>query len=460
MIIKKYIGTKEFYRAALATALPIMIQNGITQFASVLDNLMVGRLGTEQMSGVAIANMLIFIYNLAIFGGLSGAGIFGAQFSGQGDNEGLRNVFRFKLYIATVVFAAGFIAIKFFSEPLIGLYLHESESGGDLQMTMYYGKQYLSVLLWGLAPFAVSQMYATSLRETGESRKPMIAGVIAVTVNLVLNYILIFGKLGIEPMGVKGAAVATVISRYVELAVIAGWAHTHTEQVPFFKGVYRTVRVPRKLSFTIARQGIPLLFNEILWASGMTALTQCYSIRGLSVVAATSICYTISNLFNVVFLALAVTIGIIVGNLLGAGKYEEAMDTDRKLIAFSVVTSVFIGALLAAVSKVIPGLYNTTEEVKELARILIIIGAVYMPADAFCSACYFTLRSGGRTFITVLFDSVYTWTVMIPVTAAFAYLTELPIIPLYIVSYLPQLLKAVAGVLLVRSRKWIRTIVD
>ena len=218
--------------------------------------------------------------------------------------------------------------------------------------------------------------------------------------------------------------------------------------------------MPRKLSFTIARQGIPLLFNEILWASGMTALTQCYSIRGLSVVAATSICYTISNLFNVVFLALAVTIGIIVGNLLGAGKYEEAMDTDRKLIAFSVVTSVFIGALLAAVSKVIPGLYNTTEEVKELARILIIIGAVYMPADAFCIACYFTLRSGGRTFITVLFDSVYTWTVMIPVTAAFAYLTELPIIPLYIVSYLPQLLKAVAGVLLVRSRKWIRTIVD
>ena len=459
MGIRKYIGTKEFYKMVLAIAVPIMVQNGISQFVSVLDNLMVGRLGTEQMSGVAIANQLIFVYNLAVFGGLSGAGILGAQFAGKGDNEGLRQVFRFKIYIAAVVFAAGFIAFTYFNEPLIKLFLHESESGGSLEHTLKYGQDYMKVMVWGLAPFAISQMYATSLRETGETRHPMIASVIAVLTDLVFNYILIFGKFGAPAMGAKGAALATVISRFVELAVIAGWAHTHTAKVPFFTGVYKTLRVPKALGIDIAKQGIPLLFNEVLWSMGMTALTQCYSMRGLTVVAATNICYTISNLFNVVFLALGSAIGIIVGNLLGAGKLEEARDTDRKMIAFSTVSCLLVGGLLAASAGIIPQLYNTTDEVRELARAMIIIGACYMPIDAFNNACYFTLRSGGKTKITVLFDSCYTWAVLIPLTAYLAYLTDMPIIPLYIVSYLPQIIKCIAGYLLVRSGKWIRNLV-
>ena len=459
MGIRKYIGTKEFYKMVLAIALPIMIQNGVSQFVSVLDNLMVGRLGTEQMSGVAIANQLIFIYNLALFGGLSGAGIFGAQFYGKGDNEGIRQVFRFKIYIALFVFAVGFVVLCFFNEPLIKLFLHESEDGGDLALTLHYGQEYIRMMLWGLAPFAVAQMYATSLRETGETKRPMIASLIAVCTNLVFNYIFIFGKLGAPAMGAKGAALATVISRFVELGIIAYWAHTNTDKVPFFKGVYSTLRVPAKLALDIAKQGIPLLLNEILWSMGMTMLTQCYSMRGLSVVAATNICYTISNLFNVVFLALGSSIGIIVGNLLGAGKLEEAVDTDRKMIAFSVASCLLVGGLLAATSGLIPQLYNTTDEVKHLAKLFIIIGACYMPLDAFCNASYFTLRSGGKTKITMLFDSGYTWAVMIPVTAYLAYLTDMPIVTLYIVSYLPQIPKCIAGYLLVKSGKWIKNLV-
>ncbi|MDO4816179.1 MAG: MATE family efflux transporter [Bacillota bacterium] len=460
MGIRKYIGTKKFYKMVLAIAVPIMIQNGISQFVSVLDNLMVGRLGTEQMSGVAIANQLIFIYNLALFGGLSGAGIFGAQFAGKGDNDGIRNVFRFKIYIALTVLAVGFTVLCFFDEHLIKLFLHESEGGGDLELTLKYGHEYIRILLWGLAPFALAQMYATSLREVGETKKPMVASLIAVITNLVLNYILIFGKLGITAMGARGAALATVISRFVELAIIAYWSHTHIDKVPFFKGVYKSVKVPRTLGIDIAKQGIPLLFNEVLWAMGMTTLTQCYSLRGLPVVAATNICYTISNLFSVIFLALGSTIGIVVGNLLGAGKLDEAVDTDRKMIAFSTFSCLLVGGLLAATSGIIPQLYNTSDEVRRLAGTFIIIGAVAMPVDAFCNACYFTLRSGGRTKITMIFDSGYTWLVMIPITAIFAYLTDMPIVTLYIVSYLPQIPKGIAGFCLVKSGKWIKNLVD
>ncbi len=458
MGIRKYIGTKDFYKMVLAIAIPIMVQNGISQFVSVLDNLMVGRLGTEQMSGVAIANQLIFIYNVTIFGGLSGAGIFGAQFAGKGDNEGIRQVFRFKIYIALAVFVVGFVVLNFFNEPIIRIFLHDSNSG-DLELTLKYGQEYIRMMLWGLAPFAMAQMYATSLRETGETKQPMIASIIAVATNLVLNYILIFGKLGVPAMGAKGAALATVISRFVELIVIARWAHTNTDKVPFFAGVYKTLRVPRKLGIDIAKQGIPLLFNEIMWSMGMAMLTQCYSMRGLTVVAATNICYTISNLFNVVFLALGNSIGIIVGNLLGAGKLEEAVDTDRKMIAFSIVSCVFVGGLLAMTSGLMPRLYNTTDEVKHLAKLFIIISACYMPFDACSNACYFTLRSGGKTKITMLFDSGYTWLVMIPLTAFLAYLTDMPIVTLFIVSYLPQIPKCAAGLLLVKSGKWIKNLV-
>lgn len=460
MGFRKYIGTKEFYKMVLAIAVPIMVQNGVSQFVAVLDNLMVGRLGTEQMSGVAIANLLIFIYNLAVFGGLSGAGIFGAQFAGKGDNEGIRQVFRLKIYIAAVVFTVGFAILRFLDEPLIRLFLHESDEGGNLELTLMYGREYLRMMLWGLAPFAVSQMYATTLRETGETRWPMIASVCAVVTDLVLNWVFIFGNLGAPALGAKGAALATVISRFVELGIIAGWAHTHGEKAPFFKGVYDTLRVPKQLALDISKQSIPLLFNEVFWSMGMTTMTQCYSMRGLTVVAATNICYTISNLFNVVFLALGSAIGIIVGNLLGAGKHEEAIDTDRKMIAFSVASCLVVGGLLAATSGIIPDFYNTTDEVKQLAGVLIIITACAMPIDAFCNASYFTLRSGGKTKITILFDSGYTWLVLIPVTAIFAYLTDMPIIPLYIVSYLPMIPKAIAGCLLVKSKKWVKTLVD
>lgn len=459
MKIRSFIGTKQFYKMALAIAIPIMVQNGITQLVSMLDNLMVGRLGTEQMSGVAIANQMIFVYNLAIFGGLSGAGIFAAQFAGKGDNDGIRSVFRFKIYIAAAVLALGLFVIGTFNEPIINLFLHEGGSTGDLELTLRYGQEYTYMTMWGLAPFAVSQMYATTLRETGETVRPMIASIAAVVTNLILNYILIFGKLGAPAMGVKGAALATVISRFVELALIASWAHRHTEKAPFFEGVYRTLKLPPALALKIAKQGLPLLVNEVMWSAGMALLTQCISTRGLAAVAATNICYTVTNLFNVVFLAMGATIGIVVGNLLGAGKYEEAVDTDRKLIALSVASCTVLGLLLAAVSGLIPQLYNTTDEVKSLATQLLIVGAFVMVLDAFSNACYFTLRSGGKTNITLLFDSGYVWGVMIPVTAILAYMTDLPILPLYIISYLTVIPKCIAGFVLVKSGKWIKTIV-
>ncbi|MDE7252499.1 MAG: MATE family efflux transporter [Acetatifactor sp.] len=458
-IRKKIFGDKAFYKMVLGVAVPIMIQNGITNFVGLLDNIMVGRVGTEQMSGIAIVNQLLLVFNLAIFGAISGAGIFSAQFYGCGDQKGVRHTFRFKGYICILLSAIGILILTLFGRDLIWMYLHGEDNQVALEAALHYGQEYLWVMLIGLFPFAVEQLYTSTLRECGETVVPMTAGIVAVLVNLVLNYLLIFGTFGCPKLGVVGAAIATVVSRYVQAAIVVIWTHTHPVKMPFIKGAYSSFKVPGHLAGQIIIKGAPLMVNEILWASGIAVLMQCYSIRGLDTVAALNISTTISNLFNVVFIAMGSAISIIVGQLLGAGKMEEAKDTDIKLIAFSVMSCIVIGGFLTIIAPLFPMLYNTTDEVKALAAWFLRIAALCMPIAGFLHASYFTLRSGGKTIITFLFDSVFLWCVSIPVAFVLSRFTGMPIVPLYLSIQLLDLIKCVIGFILVKKGVWLNNIV-
>jgi len=455
------IGDRQFYRKVFLITIPIIVQNGITTFVGLLDNIMVGQIGTEQMSGVAIANQLVFIFNLCIFGAVAGAGILGAQFYGSGNHEGMRHTFRFKLIAGLVLSAVFCVLFVAAGDVLIQAFLHEGESGGDLAATLGFGKQYLLVMLAGLVPFAMTQGYSGTLRETGQTVVPMMAGIVAVLVNLVLNYILIFGKLGMPVLGVVGAAIATVISRYVELAIVAYWTHRHSEENIFIQGAFRGFfRIPAPLVKQIFIVGLPLFINELLWSCGMTFQNQCYSIRGLEVVAAFNISTTINNVFNVVFLSLGNAVGIIIGQLLGAGKLEQAKREDRQLIAFSVFCCVITGTALCLVSPFFPQIYNTDPLVKHLAAQLIFISGVCQPIFGFVHATYFTLRAGGKSIVTFLFDSAFMWACTIPVVFCLSYFTGLPIQLVYLCALLTDLIKCCIGFVLVKRGVWIKKIVN
>lgn len=457
--MRKLIGDKKFYIMVLSVAVPIMIQNGITNFVSLLDNIMVGRIGTEQMSGVAIVNQLMFVFNICIFGGVSGAGIFTAQYYGCQDHKGVRDTFRMKILICLGICLAGFLIFISNGENLILLYLHETGSSEDLQATLNYAKEYLLVMLAGLIPFAINQAYASTLRETGETVLPMKAGIVAVFVNLVLNYLLIFGNLGFPRLGVTGAAIATTTARYIELAIVAVWTHRHKERNPFIIGCYKSLRVHKNLIGKVLITGTPLMINEAIWASGMAVLMQCYSIRGLSVVAAFNITSTISNVFNVVYLALGNAVGIIIGQLLGAGKMEEAKDTDRKLIFFSVVSCGLFGVAMAVVAPFFPHLYNTSVEIRALATKLILVVSACMPLYAFMNASYFTLRSGGKTWITFFFDGVYLWIVNVPLAYVLSRYTGVNIVLLYFCCQFIDIIKCTIGFVLLKKGVWLQNII-
>ena len=452
---------RQFYKRILAVALPMMIQNGITNFVQMLDNVMVGQVGTIPMSGVAIVNQLMFVFNLCVFGAASGAGIFTAQFKGREDHAGIRHTFRFKLIVGALLSAAGIGIFLTFGKDLISLYLTGEGTPEEAAQTMDYGLRYLKVMLIGLVPFALSNAYSGTLREIGETKVPMIAGITAVFVNLIGNYILIFGHFGAPALGVVGAAVATVISRYVELAIVALWTHTHGTRHPFITGALRSFRIPGKLTGDIIRKGMPLLINEFLWSTGMAFLSQCYSTRGLDVVAALNIATTISQVSNVVFLSLGNAVGILMGQMLGAGAPEEQVRRDnRRMIGLCVWVCFGVGAIAVVLSGVFPRLYNTTDSVRSIAAGLICLSAVMMPVNSYNNAMYFTLRSGGQTFVTFVFDSGYSWCVCVPVAYLLSRFTSLSILPLYAACVGVDVFKIFIGKYLLDKGVWIRRIVD
>ena len=445
-------------RFAIIT-IPIIIQNGITNFVALLDNIMIGQVGTEPMSGVSIVNNLIFVFNLCIFGGTSGAGIFTAQFFGSDDHQGIRYTLRFKIILCILMGALGIGIFYFGADPLISLYLQGEGDPTSALRTLEYGRSYLMIMLLGLIPFSLASAYSSTLRECGQSVIPMIAGVAAVLTNLVLNYILIFGHLGVPAMGASGAAVATVISRYVELGIVAFWAHRNTEKYPFIKDLYRSIHIPAKLLKQVVLTSLPLLINEALWSGSEAFMSQIYSTKGLDVVPAVNIASTIFNLSSVVVLAMANSVGIVMGQMMGAGtSKEEVWQSNKRLVGISAIASVIFGCILAGVSGAFPQLYNTTDAVRNLSTHMIIICAIYLPIIGYLNSVYFSIRAGGNILTTFLFDAGFNWGITIPLALILSNLTPLPILPIYAACKGASILKCFVGFYILQRKKWIRNL--
>ncbi len=456
---RTFIGDRAFYRVVFAIVVPIIIQNSVSNIVNLLDNIMVGKVGTAELSGVAVANQLLFVFNLCVFGGLAGPGIFGAQYFGAGDMEGLRNTFRIKLWIAVTILLVSLAIFIGWGDRLILGYLTGEGAAAAAEAILENSKAYLRIMLIGLFPFALTQSYSGTLREAGETMLPMKAGIAAVLTNLCGNWILIYGHLGFPAMGVNGAAIATVLSRFVELAIIVVGTH-RSQRYGFMRGVYRTLKVPAKLLRSVMKKGMPLLVNEALWSMGIAMLMQIYSARGLMVLAGLNIASTINNLFNVVFLSMGNAVAVMIGQSLGANDLHRARSDVWKLMSFSFFSCVVMGFVLAILSPVFLLFYNTEEGVRMMATRFILTAACIMPVSSVTHACYFTLRSGGSTIITFLFDSVYTWAINIPFALLLVYGTNLDIMLLYPICQLVELLKSTIGLILVKRGVWIRNIVS
>ncbi len=460
-----FFGDRAFYKRVLVILIPIVIQNTFTNAVSLIDNVMVGSIGEFEMSAVAIVNQLLFVFNLCIFGGLSGVGIFTAQFAGAQDDAGVRRTIRAKNYLAISMLAIGFAIFLSFPEALIKLYIAEDTTPEEALLLMRYAREYLAIMLIGIAPYAVSQVYGSTLREEGETTLPMLGGVAAIIINVILNYILIFGNEGLEflpfaPMGVVGAAIATVISRYAEALIIVLVTHIRKKKYHYYVGVYRTFKIPLELCRDMVKRGSPLLLNECCWSTGMAVLLQCYSVRGLDAVAAANISSTVLNLFNVVCFSMGSAIAIILGQHLGADEPDEAKRAVPKLFAISIVSALIMGGVLAACAGSLPKLYDVSDDIRSLAASMLTVVACTMPIYSFAHAVYFTMRSGGKTLLTFCFDCGLTWGLIIPFAAIAANFTSMPILGIYLCVQRLDLTKCIIGFILIKKGIWVNRIIN
>lgn len=443
----------------LAITIPMIVQNGLTNFVSLLDNLMIGRVGTNAISGVAIANQLMFVFWLLMFGATAGVGIFTAQYYGKGDVKGVRDTFRFKL-IANVALAVVSGVVYYLMAPtLVSLFLEGDGTPEDAAQTLEIGVSYINIIIASLVPIALSYAYAGTLKDTGNTKVPMIATMAAILVNLVGNALLIYGLCGLPAMGADGAAIATVVSRYVELLVLMIYTGTHSEKNPFIVGAFRSFRMPLSLVSQFVLKSLPLMANESLWALGMTVLNQCYSYRSLDAVAAVNIETTLWNLLTVAFVATGEAVGIVVGQKLGSGDIDTAKDYAVKMRDLTVFFGVVCGIIMMVLSPLFPKLYNITDEVSALATILIFISGIVMPLMAFTHASYFIIRSGGNTFITLVFDCGYTWLIVVPLAYYLSRYTGVSVPIMMFSVQLAEIIKCIIGEVMVRSGIWAKNIV-
>ncbi len=452
-------GDATFYRRVAMVAVPMIIQNTLTNIVGLLDNIMVGQLGTNSMSSVAVVNQILFIFYLCIWGSLAGAGIFSTQFFGKGDMEGVRYAIRFKLLTAITIFTVAVLILYNFGPDLISLYITADTPEASRVEIMNLAGSYLRIMLIGLIPFSITQVYASAMRESGRTTLPMVASMTAMVVNFVFNALLIFGLFFFPKMGVAGAAIATVISRFTEMAIVIVGAHREGSKYSFFRGLYRGFRIPKELIWPIMSRSLPLLMNEFLWSLAQASLLQAYSVRGVEVIAAMNISGTISQIFNEVFLSIGNSTGIIVGQELGADRLVSARRTAFRMAALSIMSSFVMGALLALAAPVIPKVYNTSPEIRQLATRCIWVVAMAMPINSYANVSYFTMRSGGKTAITFVFDSCFAWTISVPCAYILSRFTTIPAINIFMTVAFLEIIKCVIGFVLVKSGVWVRNIV-
>lgn len=352
---RRFIRDRGFYRQMLKIALPVMVQNFITSFLNMVDTAMVGRLGETEIAAVGIANQYFFIFLMFTIGLGAGCGVFIAQFWGKRDTGNSRRILGLGLF-SSLLFSAVFIACGYlFPREIIAAFNKDP-------LVIFLGSDYLKTVLISYGFAGISIVYHFALRSIGDAFLPMTVSGVALLSNVFFNYIFIFGKLGAPALGVKGAALATVIARAVETGVTIALVYAR-------KGVLAaSLRDLTGFSREYVRKAyamiLPVILNDICWGAASLVYAAVFGRMGMQAVAVIQIVNTITNLFLITIFGIANAAAVMVGNSVGAGKARQAGLYARKFVVLSIVAGVFLGSLLAVFAPYILRIFNVSRKVQ------------------------------------------------------------------------------------------------
>ncbi|MBQ5311776.1 MAG: polysaccharide biosynthesis C-terminal domain-containing protein, partial [Oscillospiraceae bacterium] len=376
MDTKKYLGTASFYKKALAIAVPIMLQQLIQSMVSLIDNFMVSGHGDICMSGVNVAGQIMFIFMIYIHSICMAGGIFQTQFDGAGDKEGLRQALRFKLFMGLAAFVPFFLVCEIFPRQVLSLMLIGNT---EAQLILDEAVKYIGIMFFMGIQMTVSMCIASSLRDMGRVKIPLLITIAATLTNTLFNWLLIYGNLGMPKLGVQGAALATVIARTVEFII---FIVVYIKAKPDFAvKLSELVGINWKLFREILVKGSLVLFCEMVWVLSETVTTALYNGRGgADVVSGMASSFAIANLFFVAFGGIYSATGVILGRTLGEGKLEKARIQKNWLLTGSAIFGVGMCLFGFATTLIIPVVFGRlSENAISICRSMVILMSFFMP---------------------------------------------------------------------------------
>ena len=441
---------RKFLSNMLKIALPIMIQNLVTSSLNMADTIMVGKLGEVQIASVGIANQYFFLFTMILTGLCGGCSVFISQYWGKKDFTNIKRMLGLglasALFVSVVFMAAGFIS----TDAIISLFNKDS-------IVIDLGGKYLFIVLFSYIFTAVTFVYGYSLRSIGDTVAPLIVNIAALLCNVFLNYVLIFGKLGAPALGVEGAAIATLIARVLEAIILV--ILVYKDNGVLAANASELLDLSRdffKKSYTII---LPVLLNDVLWAMASLIYSVVYGRMGTGATAAIQICNTVSNMFMVVTFGMASASAIMVGNSIGEGKEDQAVDYAKKLMAVSLIVSIILGLSLALTAPLILDLFNISIEVRSSTLIMLyIISFIFVIRFLGMVIIVGILRGAGDARSSLIIEGLTMWFIGVPLTIMGAFLFKLPVHLVYALAILEEVVKFILGLMRLKSRKWINNI--
>ena len=445
--MKKFLS---FVKSLTLIAIPIVIQQLFLNIASLLDTLMVGQLDEASVSGVYIATQIIFVVNLAIFGSIEGSSVFFCQFFGKKDFVNVKKTFVFKILASTIISTLAMLIILIFGRSIVSLFI-------DDIVAINIAVSYLNVVAISFIPFGIVAAITSSMRESHNTVLPMLITLLGVIINFFVNYVCIFGKIGLPSLGAVGAAIGTSTERFVELIILIIFCIN--KKYDFCSNLLSNLKIEKKLVINMIKKSIPLLINETFWALGQTVLVYIFSQSHELATVVLPISNTIFNLLFVVCLGIGNAVTILVGNRVGKNEFDVAQKEAYYSLIFTAAIGTILGVILVISAPYITGLYTAvSQEAKNMAQIIIVFYGLYLLLCALNNSLFFILRSGGRTLLVFIFDSFYGWLFQIPLAFLILYVFNLDFIPLLIIVSMLDIVKTIVGFLLVISKKWYRNL--
>lgn len=444
------IKDKEFFVTLVKLAVPIAMQSLVASSLNMVDAVMVGQLGENAIAGVSIANQMFFLLNLLLFGTYSGASIFAAQYWGKSDVHEVRRVLGICLKIGCAISLVFSLVSIIFSRAIIGIF-------NDHPVVIELGAQFLEINALSFVIMAVSFCYAQLGRSTGSVKLPMVASIIALSLNTLLNYLLIGGHMGFPALGVRGASLATLISRIVEVVIIV--SVIYIGRYPVAASMQELLSFDMDFIKKFAKTTFPVIVHEGLWSLGMTFYTFIYGHIGKDVVATMSIVSTIDRIALVLFFGLSNACAIMVGHKIGEGKPELASKDAGTLLVLSPLAGIFAGALILISSKSVLGLFDVSADVKSSAMQILTIIAFIFPARAFNFIMIVGVtRAGGDTKFSLFMEILPLWLIAIPLAALGGLYFHLPFVYVYLLAITEEFIKLSLGLKRFFSGKWIHNV--